>query len=272
MEGEAVRALTLHAVDLEIYCMHDLERVFRHADFSAMVLWGCDGTEKLELIINLCRKFGRKFVIFSDRMLQNLDQDEWLQVNVDRQSDTRKIPEIPDSSHFRGAMKELYESVLLPLSCPKIFRSVGLSTGARVLLQGPQTACHSLVSRLSEISESLGVKIFRVPVSSFLSKYFGDTEKKIFATFNQLDVLVGRTLLILEDVEILCSKRDEISDSLAGTINRAVAAFLTCLDGLGGSSSNFAVIGTTHVASIENQLDPALVRAGRLERWIQCDD
>ena len=49
-------------------------------------------------------------------------------------------------------------------------------------------------------------------------------------------------------------------------MNRAVAAFLTCLDGVGGAVGNCAVIGTTAVSV--DQLDPAIVRAGRLERWV----
>jgi ATP-dependent 26S proteasome regulatory subunit len=62
------------------------------------------------------------------------------------------------------------------------------------------------------------------------------------------------------------SLRNDDDEGLSGTFSRALAALLTGLDGI-DANRDVAVVATSSVPP--GELQPAIVRPGRLESWIE---
>merc|ERR1711991_622985 len=112
------------------------------------------------------------------------------------------------------------------------------------------------------------VPLLVVHPSQLLAKYTGQTEERIRALFAQARA-VAPCVMCLEDAHLLAMDRDraEVEEDSGGASQRAVATLLNELDGIDASSSSSHVF---FVASSDRPwlLDSALLRPGRLDRWV----
>ncbi len=143
------------------------------------------------------------------------------------------------------------------------------------------------VSSLLQHSVSRHVKVEYHPCISLISNntILGHAERAITSIFNRAELASRKegvsTLIILDDIQWICPRRDAISN-ISSSSSSVAATLLALLDGITNGSDkwfqeeeeevimknygNVCILGVTANPSI---LDPALRRPGRLDREIE---
>jgi len=151
------------------------------------------------------------------------------------------------------------EMIEIPLRYPKVFERLGIDPPKGVLLYGPPGTGKTLLARAvaSEVDAHF------VPLSGpeVMSKYYGDSEKKIREIFDNAREKAP-SIIFIDEIDSIAPKRQET----AGEVERRVTAqLLTMMDGL-ASRGQVVVIAATN---IPDAIDPALRRGGRFDREIE---
>jgi SpoVK/Ycf46/Vps4 family AAA+-type ATPase len=169
---------------------------------------------------------------------------------------------------------EQAKAILLPaLLGSELFKNHSLRPPRGVLLHGPSGVGKSLLARqIKQDFESQKVNVKSVSCTSLQSRtaVVGDAERFLSRMFKSLQTQNGKpgTLLILDDIHLICPKRGGRNQQGA---DRLAATLLALLDGIGTSvdnqeSGNLVILGITTDPSL---LDPALRRPGRLDSEIE---
>lgn len=151
------------------------------------------------------------------------------------------------------------EMIEIPLRYPKVFERLGIDPPKGVLLFGPPGTGKTLLARAvaSEVDAHF------VPLSGpeVMSKYYGDSEKKIREIFDNARQKAP-SIIFIDEIDSIAPKRQET----AGEVERRVTAqLLTMMDGL-ASRGQVVVIAATN---IPDAIDQALRRGGRFDREIE---
>lgn len=164
---------------------------------------------------------------------------------------------------LRSAVEELKEAVQLPLERPELYQQLGVGPPRGVLLYGPPGTGKTLLAR--SLAEELKCPVELCSSADLVGRGIGESEDRIVGIFEQcrrkaLDAGTG-ALLFIDEIDAICPKRDDSGESE----RRMVAALLTALDGVKGGDG-IVVLGATNRP---DSIDPALRRAGRLERELE---
>nr|GMC52256.1 26S proteasome regulatory subunit S10B homolog B [Ipomoea batatas] len=144
-------------------------------------------------------------------------------------------------------IRELRESIELPLMNPELFLRVGIKPPKGVLLYGPPGTGKTLLARA--IASNIDANFLKVVSSAIIDKYIGETACIIF--MDEIDAIGGR--------------RFSEGTSADREIQRTLMELLNQLDG-------FDQLGKVKMIMATNRpdvLDPALLRPGRLDRKIE---
>ena len=162
-----------------------------------------------------------------------------------------------------AVIEELKEAIQLPLQNPKLYREIGVTPPRGVLLYGPPGTGKTLLAK--SLAFELDCPCELLAATDLVGTGFGESEEKIKSTFEkcrqQASERATGALLFIDEIDAVCPKRDDASEAE----RRMVAAFLTALDGV-HSGDSVVVLGATNRP---DAIDPALRRAGRLEREIE---
>ncbi|MBT4783622.1 CDC48 family AAA ATPase [Candidatus Woesearchaeota archaeon] len=171
-----------------------------------------------------------------------------------------KIPEVnyEDIGGLQEEIKKIREMVELPLKNPEIFESLGISPPKGVLLHGPPGTGKTLLAKA--VATETNANFILVNGPELLSKFYGETEKKIRKLFEDAEKNAP-TIIFIDEIDAIAPKREETYGEVE---RRMVSQLLTVMDGL-NSRGRVIVIGATNR---QNSLDPALRRPGRFDREI----
>ena len=113
-----------------------------------------------------------------------------------------------------------------------------LKPGYRVLFHGPSGTGKTLTATL--LGKYTGRDVFRVNLSTIVSKYIGETEKNLEKLFSKADN--KEWILFFDEADALFGKRTEVSDSHDRYANQEVSYLLQRVENFNGLvilSSNF---------------------------------
>jgi hypothetical protein len=165
---------------------------------------------------------------------------------------------------YEGTKREVRESVVLPILHPDVFQAVtglarangGSSVPRAVLFEGPPGTGKTTMARI--IGAQSGVPLVYVPVESIMSKWYGDSEKRLDSIFDAAARL-GRSIVFLDEIDAFAGSREQ---GMHEATRRVLSVLLRQLQGLVESRS-VVVIGATNR---KQDLDPALL--SRFDRAI----
>jgi len=235
---------------------------------------------KSKYVINI--KQIAKFVVGLGERLSPTDIEEGMRVGVDRHKYEIQLPlppridpsvtmmtveEKPDVTYSDvGGCKEqiekLREVVELPLLSPERFVKLGIDPPKGILLYGPPGTGKTLCARA--VANRTDATFIRVIGSELVQKYVGEGARMVRELFE-----MARTkkacIIFFDEVDAIGGRRFSEGTSADREIQRTLMELLNQMDG-------FDTLGQTKIIMATNRpdtLDPALLRAGRLDRKIE---
>jgi len=161
-----------------------------------------------------------------------------------------------------GLQKEIdaiRDTIELPLVKPELFEAYGVRPPKGVLLYGPPGTGKTSLAKAA--AKALGCHIVMVSGPELISRYSGESEETLRKIFEEAS-LKQPSLIIMDEIDALCVKRDEASSAVEQSI---VSTLLALMDGV-QTSKKVVVLACTNRP---HALDPAVRRPGRLDREIE---
>ncbi|ANZ75871.1 26S protease regulatory subunit [Komagataella phaffii CBS 7435] len=159
-------------------------------------------------------------------------------------------------------IRELREVIELPLKNPELFLRVGIKPPKGVLLYGPPGTGKTLLAKA--VAATIGANFIFSPASAIVDKYIGESARLIREMFSYAKEHEP-CIIFMDEVDAIGGRRFSEGTSADREIQRTLMELLNQMDG-------FDYLGQTKVIMATNRpdtLDPALLRAGRLDRKIE---
>jgi 26S proteasome regulatory subunit T4 len=159
-------------------------------------------------------------------------------------------------------IRELREVIELPLKNPELFIRVGIKPPKGVLLYGPPGTGKTLLAKA--VAATIGANFIFSPASAIVDKYIGESARLIREMFGYAKEHEP-CIIFMDEVDAIGGRRFSEGTSADREIQRTLMELLNQMDG-------FDYLGQTKIIMATNRpdtLDPALLRAGRLDRKIE---
>ena len=167
-----------------------------------------------------------------------------------------------DVGGLTDQIRDLRETIELPLTNPELFMRVGIKPPKGVLLYGPPGTGKTLLARA--LAYQIDAKFLKVVASSIVDKYIGESARVVremfaYAKENQ------PCIIFIDEVDAIGGKRLAEGSSADREIQRTLMELLNQLDGF----EDLGQVKTVMATNRPDTLDPALLRPGRLDRKIE---
>lgn len=159
-------------------------------------------------------------------------------------------------------IRELREVIELPLKNPELFTRVGIKPPKGVLLYGPPGTGKTLLAKA--VAATIGANFIFSPASAIVDKYIGESARLVREMFAYAKEHAP-CIIFMDEIDAIGGRRFSEGTSADREIQRTLMELLNQMDG-------FDTLGQTKVIMATNRpdtLDPALLRAGRLDRKIE---
>jgi transitional endoplasmic reticulum ATPase len=157
------------------------------------------------------------------------------------------------------AKATLERAVSWPLTYAPLFEAAGADPPTGVLLYGPPGTGKTLLARA--VAAESGVNFIRVQGPELLDRYVGESEKAVREVFDRARQ-TAPTVVFFDEIDAVAAERDTAGDDVT---ERVVSQLLTEFD-TAADNPNLVVLAATNR---RDALDPALLRAGRLESHVE---
>jgi len=172
---------------------------------------------------------------------------------------------------YRSQIGTIRESVELPLNNKNLSKSFGLNPIKGLLLYGPPGCGKTLIAKaiasmILKSDKATDDSFVYVKGPELLDKYVGNAEKSIsniFKTCRNTTQESGQpVVLFIDEADALLSRR---GSGISSDVNKTIVPmFLSEMDGF-EDNNPFIILAT----NIPNQLDPAIIRPGRIDLKIE---
>ena len=174
------------------------------------------------------------------------------------------IVEIPnvhwdDIGGLYEAKQSIKEAVEWPLKYPEAYERIGIEPPKGVLLFGPPGTGKTLLAKA--VATESGANFIGVKASDILSKWYGESEKRIAEIFRKAR-MTAPCVIFFDEFDSIAARRGMEEGSRVG--ERLVNELLAQLDGL-ESRGRVVVIAATNRPDL---IDPGLLRPGRFDKLI----
>ena len=159
-------------------------------------------------------------------------------------------------------IREVKETVELPLTEPAFFAKIGIEPPKGVLLYGPPGTGKTLLAKA--VANETNATFIKVVASEFVKKYIGEGARLVREVF-ELAKEKAPAIIFIDELDAVAAKRLKSSTSGDREVQRTLMQLLAELDGF-ESRGDIGIIGATNRPDI---LDPALLRPGRFDRFIE---
>ena len=157
---------------------------------------------------------------------------------------------------------EVKETVELPLKHPELFEKVGIDPPKGILLYGPPGTGKTLLAKA--VANETNATFIKIVASEFVKKYIGEGARLVREVF-ELAKEKAPAIIFIDEIDAVAAKRLKSSTSGDREVQRTLMQLLAELDGF-ENRGDIGIIGATNRPDI---LDPALLRPGRFDRFIE---
>ena len=167
-----------------------------------------------------------------------------------------------DIGGLKDQIREIRETVELPLLKPELFKKVGIDPPKGVLLYGPPGTGKTMVARA--VAHETKTTFIRVISSELVQKFIGEGARLVRDIFNMAREKAP-SIVFIDEIDAVGSKRMDLATSGDREVQRTLMQLLSELDGF-DARGDVRIIAATNRPDI---LDPALLRPGRFDRMIE---
>ncbi|KZX13502.1 proteasome-activating nucleotidase [Methanobrevibacter filiformis] len=221
-------------------------------------------------VINYSNFVGDKLIEPGARVAlnqQNFGVVEVLHSEKDPAVSGMEVDEKPSVSYstiggLEDQIVEVKETVELPLKKPELFKRVGIEPPKGVLLYGPPGTGKTLLAKA--VANETNATFIKIVASEFVKKYIGEGARLVRGVF-ELAKEKAPSIIFIDEIDAVAAKRLKSSTSGDREVQRTLMQLLAELDGF-ESRGDIGIVAATNRPDI---LDPALLRPGRFDRFIE---
>lgn len=191
-------------------------------------------------------------------VLNSPDVDPLVSVMKLEKAPTETYSDIGGLEH---QIQEIKECVELPLTNPELYQEMGIKAPKGVILYGEPGTGKTLLAKA--VANQTSATFLRIVGSELIQKYMGDGPKLVREMFKVADAHAP-SIIFIDEIDAIGGKRFDSDSSGARSVQSTMLELLNQLDGF-DTREDIKVIMATN--KIEN-LDPALIRPGRIDRKI----
>lgn len=178
-----------------------------------------------------------------------------------------EVEERPDVSYGQiGGLEEqvveIKETVELPLKKPELFTNIGIEPPKGVLLYGPPGTGKTLLAKA--VANETNATFIKIVASEFVKKYIGEGARLVRGVF-ELAKEKAPSIIFIDEIDAIAAKRLKSSTSGDREVQRTLMQLLAEMDGF-EARGDVGIVAATNRPDI---LDPALLRPGRFDRFIE---
>ena len=178
-----------------------------------------------------------------------------------------EVDEKPDVAYEQiGGLEEqvveIKETVELPLKKPELFINIGIEPPKGVLLYGSPGTGKTLLAKA--VAHETNATFIKIVASEFVKKYIGEGARLVRGVF-ELAKEKSPSIIFIDEIDAIAAKRLKSSTSGDREVQRTLMQLLAEMDGFEGRG-DVGIVAATNRPDI---LDPALLRPGRFDRFIE---
>ena len=158
-------------------------------------------------------------------------------------------------------IREIRETVELPLLHPELYKKVGIDPPKGVLLAGPPGTGKTLLAKA--VANQTHATFIRTVGSELVRKYIGEGAKLVRDLF-ALARKKAPSIVFIDELDAIGARRLDMATSGDREVQRTLMQLLAEMDGF-EPLDNVKIVAATNRPDI---LDPALLRPGRFDRII----
>ncbi len=166
-----------------------------------------------------------------------------------------------DIGGLEEQIREVRETVELPLTKPEVFERIGIEPPKGVLLYGPPGTGKTLLAKA--VASQTKATFIRIVGSELVQKYIGEGARLVRDMFRMAEEKAP-SIIFIDEIDSIGARRLDTGTSGDREVQRTLMQLLAEMDGF-NARGNVRIIAATNRPDI---LDPALLRPGRFDRFI----
>ncbi|KAL8005282.1 putative AAA+ ATPase domain, ATPase, AAA-type, core [Plasmopara halstedii] len=159
---------------------------------------------------------------------------------------------------YEKVKAEIEDTIVLALQNPELYERIAEKTRCRyesnrpraVLFEGPPGTGKTLSARI--IAQQAGIPMVHLPIESVVSKWYGDSEKKMSAIFDACEKLDG-AIIFIDEIDALAGDRS--GGTMHEASRRILSVLLQKVEGFASAKKTTVVCATNR----KQDLDAALI-------------
>ncbi|MES1904876.1 MAG: 26S proteasome regulatory subunit 4 [Paramarteilia canceri] len=167
-----------------------------------------------------------------------------------------------DIGGLEDQIREIKESVELPLTHPEYYEEMGIKPPKGVILYGPPGTGKTLL--VKAVANQTSATFLRVVGSELIQKFIGDGPKLVREMFKVAEDNAP-SIVFIDEIDAVGTKRFDSNSGGEREIQRTMLELLNQLDGFDSNKEVKVIMATNRIET----LDPALIRPGRIDRKIE---
>ncbi|KAF8475209.1 P-loop containing nucleoside triphosphate hydrolase protein [Russula ochroleuca] len=174
-----------------------------------------------------------------------------------------EIPQVSwdDIGGLEKVKQELQETVQYPVEHPDKFLKYGMQPSKGVLFYGPPGTGKTMLAKA--IASESQANFISIKGPELLTMWFGESEANVRDVFDKARA-AAPCVMFFDELDSIAKARGGSSGDAGGAGDRVLNQILTEMDGM-NAKKNVFIIGATNRP---DQIDPALLRPGRLDQLI----
>merc|ERR1712159_865144 len=154
------------------------------------------------------------------------------------------------------------EAVELPLTHPEVYEDIGIRPPKGVILYGVPGTGKTLLAKA--VANETSATFLRIVGSELIQKYLGEGPKLVRELF-RVAAEMAPSIVFIDEIDAVGTKRYDSTSGGEKEIQRTMLELLNQLDGFDSRGDVKVIMATNRM----DTLDPALIRAGRIDRKIE---
>ncbi len=159
-------------------------------------------------------------------------------------------------------LKEVIESVELPLVEPELFEKIGIEPPTGVLMYGAPGTGKTLIAKA--VASRANATFIRMSGSDLVQKFVGEGARLVKDVF-QMARDKSPSILFIDEIAAVGGMRTHDGTTGSAEVNRTMLQLLAEMDGFDATKTVKVIAATNRI----DLLDPALLRPGRFDRVIE---